>query len=258
MNGGGYDTSILFPERVSIIEPYIITVLGLLPFICLILGIILILINKKKKEKLNLVNVFATYFLFIICAGIVFLPIQYGALTIPYIRMYAVATPLILIIIFNGLNSIKVTLPVIIGPILTILIILSFVPVYSAAQNIVPFSNNVTINLEQKIIELRESMPENEKHLPVLITYSYSQFGEKYFEYRVVPFIMMNNKTLSDNNIIIVSEWASANGGNLFNYAYLDTIKTIHVHWKTELYPDINLTVIKTPGGSPSEPKRDI
>jgi hypothetical protein len=244
VNGGGYDTSMLFPGRVSLVEPYIINVLGLLPFICLILGITLLLINKKKKEKLNAVNILVTYFLFIICAGIVFLPFGYGSLTIPFVRMYAVATPLILFIIFSAINSIRITFPAIIGPVLTILIVLSFVPVYSAAQDIVPFSDNVTIKLEQKIMELRESMPDNEKNLPVLLQYSASTFGGKSHEYRAIPFIMMNNKILYRNNIIIIYEWAPI-GGRSLNYDYLDTIKTVNVYWKTESYPDINVTITK-------------
>ena len=251
--GGGYSTSMLFPARVSTIEQYLLPALGLLPFICLILGIILVFISRRKKEKVNPVNGFATYFLCVICAGIIFLPVMYRALSIPYIRMYAVATPLLLIIIFNTLNlfplHISSKLLAGIGLVLTVLVLVSFTPSYSGAQNIIPFSDNLTDKLQQNVLNLRDTLPDNEKNLPVLITYDPSHFGEKNNEYRIVPFIMMDNKVLYNNNTIIVTEWARAlgpEGPHYLNFDYVHSVKKTDVHWQTDVYPDIKLSVSKT------------
>ena len=264
VNGGGYDTSMLFPERISVIEPFILNFLGLLPIICLILGIVLLIINKRRKEKINISNFFTIYLLIIICSGILLSPTGIGFLSMPHVRLYATATPLLLGTIFNILNLIKIrkSLPIIIGPILTILILLSFLPVYSTAQTIIPFSDNVTINLQQKITQLRDSLPEDEKNLPIIITYDPSQMGEKYFEYRLVPVIMMNNKNLYNNNIIIVSEWAATGFEGKFtwiNFDYLRSKRVINVHWITQDYPNINLIVIPSyPKVSPKELKTNL
>ncbi len=247
-NGGGYNTAYLFPERINVIEQFITNFLGFLPFICLIFLIIVFLSGKNQEKGIKTVLLFMIYMEFLTCLGILILSDSIGSLCIVRTRLYALATPFILFTIYHFLNMIKfknTNFFLIIGPFLMFIILISFIPVYSASQEIIPFSNDLSDTLYQNITDIRSHLSDREREFPIILTVDMGKFGTGYHLYMIVPFIMANEKRLVNENIIILCPWVadeSKSSRKYIDFNYIRKIDHLNFHWNATSYPKMNIT----------------
>lgn len=249
--GGGYNSSILFPQSFPIFNIIgLKTILTLLPFICILIEILFILQIRKTKHNENPYNLMNLFLLCLLSVGIFIAPLNYNngpaIISMLPLRLLAISSPLCL----NTFSRMGTFFTIkshnhnnyyaLLGPIISILIISSFIGTYSQSQEIVSTSE-ISSNLIEKNVDLiRVNI--GQTNSSTIITPIPSQFGQNNFQFRTIPFLLLYDKNLLNDKIYIIHEWTPyPYQPIILNKDFLDQKNILFLTWDTEYYPNIIL-----------------